>query len=134
MRTNNTETATANHARLGSVQGAARKVFSFPVFMGTVLSAGAVAATVWDKAPIVAGKIFAEGDTWWHIVVGERILTTHTWPTVDIYSFTAHGAGWIASEWLGEVILALAARLGGLSGLAVLLVVLSITYFLLMFY
>ena len=57
-------------------------------------------------------------DTWWHVTAGEQILKTHTWPTSDTYSFTARGAGWIAYEWLGEVFLALAARVGGLVGLA----------------
>ncbi len=116
------------------VRGFMRKGFSFPAFMGAALSAGAVAATVWEKAPIVAGKLFVEGDTWWHIVVGERILATHTWPTYDTYSFTADGSPWIAYEWLGELIMAGVSRLGGLRGLAVLLVMLSITFVLLLFY
>jgi hypothetical protein len=56
-------------------------------------------------------------DTWWHVTAGEQVLKTHTWPTSDTYSFTARGAAWIAYEWLGEVLLALAARAGGLMGL-----------------
>jgi len=111
-----------------------RDVFSFPVFLGAALSAGAVAATLWEKAPLVAGTLFVEGDTWWHVAVGERILSTHTWPSVDIYSFTALGAPWIAYEWLGEVAMAAAARLGGLHGLAVLLVSLCVAFVLLTYY
>jgi hypothetical protein len=111
-----------------------RKMFSFPVFMIAVLSASGAAATLLDKAPIMAGKLFAEGDTWWHIVIGEHILATHSWPTQDIFSFTSRGTKWIAHEWLGELIMALAARLGGLRGLALLDVILAITFVLLMFY
>ena len=111
-----------------------RKVFSFPAFIAAVLAAGAYAVTASDEAPMIAGKLFCEGDTWWHIAVGQRILSTSTWPTTDIYSFTIHGTPWISSEWLGEVVMAIAARLGGLHGLAVLLVALSITFVLLTYY
>jgi hypothetical protein len=47
-----------------------------------------------------------DSDTWWHLVVGQRILATHSWPTSDIYSFTAYGTPWIAYEWLPDVTLA----------------------------
>jgi hypothetical protein len=96
------------------------------------LAAGAFATTRWQDVPV--GKVFREGDTWWHIAVGEHILSTGTWPTTDTYSFTVAGNDWVAYEWLGEVVLALATRLGGLRGLATLLVVLSITLLLLLYY
>ncbi len=111
-----------------------RKAFSFPIFLAAVLSAGAMAVTVWEDAPIVGGKMFVEGDTWWHLKVGEQILSTHAWPTHDIYSFTVHGSPWIAYEWLGDVVMAVAHRLAGLQGLAALLVLLSIVYVLLQYY
>ncbi len=63
---------------------------------------------------------FLDPDTWWHITVGEHILRSHAWPMSDPYSFTAHGGDWIAYEWLGEVVMALAARAGGLAGVALL--------------
>jgi len=93
-----------------------------------------MAVTVWEKAPIPGGKLFVEGDTWWHLTVGELILATHTWPTHDIYSLTAYGVPWIAYEWLGEVVMALAHRLAGLRGLAGLLVLLAILYALLVYF
>jgi len=113
---------------------ALRRILSFPVFLAAVLSAGAMAVTVWEKAPIPGGKLFVEGDTWWHLTVGELILATHTWPTHDIYSLTAYGVPWIAYEWLGEVVMALAHRLAGLQGLAGLLVLLAIIYALLVYF
>lgn len=74
-----------------------------------------------------------EGDTWWHLAVGKRILATHRWPTADHYSFTAPGDPWIAYEWLGDAIIAAADRLGGLAGLTALLVVLAAGIELLMY-
>src|SRR5215470_8818398 len=72
---------------------------SFPAMMGMLL----------------VGRVFYEGrgfnidpDMWWHMKVGEDILRTHLWPTVDAYSWTATGTPWIAYEWLGEIPLAVA--------------------------
>jgi hypothetical protein len=62
---------------------------------------------------------------WWHIKVGDAILKTHTWPTADTYSFTVSGQPWLAYEWLGEIALALANRLGGILGLEILLFALA---------
>ncbi|HEU5238926.1 MAG TPA: hypothetical protein VFU37_17480, partial [Pyrinomonadaceae bacterium] len=81
---------------------------------------------------LLVGRVFYEGrgfhidpDMWWHMKVGEDILGTHHWPTVDIYSWTATGTPWIAYEWLGEIPLAVAYRLGGLLGLDFMLIALS---------
>src|ERR1700693_2810637 len=75
------------------------------------------------------GRVFYEGrgfvvdpDVWWHIKVGQDILRTHHFPTVDPYSFTAVGTPWIAYEWLGEIVLAFAYRLGGVVSLCVFLI------------
>src|SRR5712691_7620359 len=92
-----------------------RKVFSFPALLGALLVAGGFAS---------ARSSLADPDTWWHLKVGEQILRTHAWPTADPYSFTVSGTPWIAYEWLGEVIMASAARLGGLRAPAALLVAL----------
>jgi hypothetical protein len=100
-------------------------LFSFPALLALLL-VGAVFRG--------SGVYFVEGDTWWHIQVGADILRTHTWPTTDSYSFTAHGNEWIAYEWLGEVAMALAERLGGVTGLMVLLVGLGSALLLLLYY
>jgi hypothetical protein len=78
------------------------------------------------------GRVFYEArgfvvdpDVWWHIKVGQDILRTHHWPTTDPYSFTAFGTPWIAYEWLGEIVLALVYRAGGVVGLLAMLVVLG---------
>ena len=78
------------------------------------------------------GRVFYEGrgfvvdpDVWWHIKVGQDILRTHHFPTVDPYSFTAVGTPWIAYEWLGEILLALMYRAGGVVSLCVFLIALG---------
>jgi hypothetical protein len=67
---------------------------------------------------------FVEGDTYWHMAAGQRILDTHQWPTTNYYSFTAPNNEWLAYEWLGEVLMAAASSLGGPRALMALLTVL----------
>jgi hypothetical protein len=110
---------------IGTQQSAILRVFSFPVLLGAFL----VVAVL-----LVARTFHVDSDTWWHMTVGERILATHSWPSSDTYSFTAAGAPWIAYEWLGEATLALAWRLGGLTGLMALLLAVTSTMVLLLYY
>ncbi len=116
-----------------------RRVFSFNTVL-VFLLLGVVAGTVYlnvrnaaESSVSDAGHIIFEGDTWWHLAVGDHILTTHRWPTTDQYSFTAHGDSWIAYEWLGDVMIAVAHRIMGLTGMAVLLVGLAAVIVLLMY-
>jgi len=121
-----------------TVTGVLKKVFSFHAFLGALLIAGAFVGTFANihqaLSPSAHPLRWVESDTLWHIKVGNLILNTHAWPTHDIYSFTAHGVHWIAYEWLGEVIMALAWRAGGLHGLAILLMVLISAIILALFY
>jgi len=89
----------------------------------------------------LVGRVFyearvfnADPDTWWHVKVGQDILRTHHWPTVDPYSFTAANTPWIAYEWLGDVVLAGVARLGGIFALGGLRFFLSAAVVLLLYY
>jgi len=119
--------------------GNLRKLLSFPVFLGALLVAGvflALSVRLQDAASQPPGQnhpSFVEGDTWWHIAAGERILATHTWPTTNYFSFTAPDSEWIAYEWLGEVTMALAAR-RGLVGMMALLFGLASAIVLLLYY
>lgn len=106
-----------------SLQAWAR-VFSFPVFLATLLVVGVF---------VCARLNPPEPDTWWHIATGEYILQTGTWPTSDFYSHTVNGNHWIAYEWLGEVMMALAER-GGAQGRVLLLVTWASIVFLLLYY
>jgi len=97
---------------LPSLAEALRTLCSFPAMLAMVLI---------GRVFYEARTFFVDPDVWWHIKVGQDILRTHSWPTVDPYSFTAAGTPWIAYEWLGEALLALVWKWGGNLGLFVLL-------------
>jgi hypothetical protein len=119
----------------GGFRRSLRKVFSFPAFVGAMVSLAAVAATtVTDGELVPGGKVFVEGDSWWQITIGRLILSTHTWPTADSYSFTMRGTAFVAHDWLGDVVMAIAVRLAGLQGLAALFVFLAISLAVLIYY
>jgi hypothetical protein len=91
-----------------------RKMFSFPAMLGSLI-VGAV---------FMSGMLFkVDPDLWWHIKVGGDILKTHHWPTTDPFSFTVFGQPWLAYEWIGDVLFAMASRLGGLRGLDAMLII-----------
>jgi hypothetical protein len=99
-------------AAINRVDSVLRAVFSFPAMLGTFL----------------VGRVFYEArafnvdpDLWWHIKVGQNILTSHHWPTSDPFSYTVAGNPWMAYEWLGDVVLGTVAHFGGLLGLDVFL-------------
>jgi hypothetical protein len=60
---------------------------------------------------------FDDPDMWWHLKTGEVIWNTHTIPTTDLFSFTAHNHLWVPHEWLSEVMIYGAYRWGGYTGL-----------------
>jgi hypothetical protein len=62
-------------------------------------------------------RLFRDPGTFFHIRVGEYILTSGHLPRTDIFSFTFGGKPWIAHQWLGECIMALIHRHMGLDGL-----------------
>jgi hypothetical protein len=72
---------------------------------------------------LLAGRsrFFIDPGSLWHIVVGQGILSEGKLPHTDTFSCTFAGRPWIAQWWLGECLLGLLHRLGGLD--AVLLVV-----------
>ncbi|MFZ0962630.1 MAG: hypothetical protein WAO35_17305 [Terriglobia bacterium] len=118
----------------------ARKLFSFPVFLGALLVAAVflnLFLRLGRDATLPAGhwhSTFAEGDTFWHVAVGQRTLDTHHWPTTNHYSFTAPASAWLAYEWLGDVVMAATMRLGGPRALFALLTILVATILLLVYY
>ena len=108
----------------------AGQLFSFPIFLAALLVAAVflnLSLRLATVAALPAGHwhaTFVEGDTCWHMAVGQRILDTHQWPTTNYYSFTAPASEWLAYEWLGEVLMAAASNLGGPRALIALLTVL----------
>ena len=63
--------------------------------------------------------LLQDPDTMWHIVTGQWILDHARVPTVDLYSYTEAGKPWISTEWFGEVLYALAFKLGGWAAVAI---------------
>ena len=67
---------------------------------------------------------FIDPGSFWHVTVGERILTDGL-PHTDECTFTFHGEHWIAQQWLAECLMALLHRVSGhdslLVGMATLL-------------
>ncbi len=62
-------------------------------------------------------QLFRDPGTLWHVVVGERILSTGRFLTTDPFSLTQAGRPWIARQWLAECAMALIHRAAQLDGL-----------------
>jgi hypothetical protein len=111
LKVNSDTLAASPHREPTPYQSFWKKIISFPAAL-TFLLAGGMFGPIRNFA--------VDPDVWWHIKVGATILSTHRFPTTDVYSFTASGTPWIAYEWLGEVLLAATESVGGLRGLVAL--------------
>lgn len=81
-----------------------------------VLVAGAVYAVM-----LMAGdRLLRDPDTYWQITLGNWIIDHRAVPHTDIYSWTMPGAPWISTQWLAQVLFALAHRAIGWGGPVVL--------------
>ena len=83
-------------------------VCSFPAALGCLLVVLSV---------LTVKSRFDDPDMWWHLKTGQIIWTTHAIPTTDIFSYTTHHHGYIPHEWLSQLVIYGAYRLGGYSGL-----------------
>ena len=77
-----------------------------------------ISVIVWLFIAVSPGwdRLLGDGDTGWHIRVGESILQTGSVPQTDPFSFSKAGAPWYAWEWLSEVVLAATHQHLGLKG------------------
>ncbi|MBY0522762.1 MAG: hypothetical protein K2R98_05165 [Gemmataceae bacterium] len=66
-------------------------------------------------------RLFQDPGTFWHVATGERVLRRGELVRWDPFSFTADQP-WVPFQWLGEILMALAYRLGGLDALLTLAV------------
>src|SRR5260221_166583 len=80
------------------------------------LCAALVAFTVF----LFARGVLNDGDTYWHLAAGEWMLSHGLILRRDVFSFSHAGQAWDTHEWLTEVVMALAFRLGGWDGLLLL--------------
>ncbi len=62
-------------------------------------------------------QLFRDPGTLWHIVVGQRILSSGRFVTTDPFSYTHAGRAWIAQKWLSECAMALVHQVSQLDGL-----------------
>lgn len=78
------------------------------------LSPGAVAFVVVWLLLLAAGRsaFFKDPGTFWHTTTGEIVLKDG-FIRADPYTFTFAGTWWVPYQWLGEVAMALAHRVGG---------------------
>ena len=67
---------------------------------------------------VVRAGVLAESDTFWQIRAGQRMLETHSLPTVDTFSWTAANEPWQAHSWGFDVLLAVCYNLAGLPAVA----------------
>jgi hypothetical protein len=90
-------------------------------FLLSLLTAGVVYVILL----ISPEKLLNDGDTLWHIVLGQKILREHALPVKDDFSFLFSGESYRTNSWLGDVLLAAAFNFHGFPGV-VLLTTLSI--------
>jgi len=69
---------------------------------------------------VVRAGVLSEGDTFWEIRVGLLTIAHHAIPATDTFSWTMHGKPYSQNSWGFDVLAAIAYRLGGLPGAAVL--------------
>lgn len=62
-------------------------------------------------------QLFRDPGTLWHVVVGQRILSSGHFVTTDPFSYTHAGRPWIARQWLAECAMALVHQVSQLDGL-----------------
>ncbi|WP_435011082.1 hypothetical protein P12x_002376 [Tundrisphaera lichenicola] len=73
---------------------------------------------IWLYLMVVGrSRLFRDPGSFWHKVVGRRILDGAGFFATDPFSFTQDGRPWIAQQWLGECAMAVVDRLSGLDGL-----------------
>ncbi len=58
-------------------------------------------------------SMLMDGDTGWHLATGRWIVAHGTVPTIDPFSYTAHGRPWVAHEWLSELAMYATWRVAG---------------------
>lgn len=78
------------------------------------------AALVALAVVLFAPQVLNDGDTYWHLATGQWMLDHGRVPHEDVFSFPHAGQPWVTHEWLSELLMALAFRVGGWSGLLVL--------------
>ena len=97
---------TASPAPAGSLQ----RFFSFPA---------AIAALLAVLGVFTARNRFDDLDMWWHLKLGQITWMSHRIPEADLFSYTSNHHSRIAQEWLSQLLIYAAFKVGGYSGLMI---------------
>jgi hypothetical protein len=57
-------------------------------------------------------RLLIDPDTLWQVTVGQWIIDHRAVPVTDVYSFTMRGQPWISTQWLAQVLYAVAGWAG----------------------
>jgi len=68
---------------------------------------------------IGGAKALKDGDTLWHIRMGQEMIARRAILKTDIFSHTAYGQPWHAHEWLSEILMAAMHDWAGLAGVTI---------------
>jgi len=82
--------------------------------------ASLIAAALAAAAVMFPGTVFNDPDTYWHIAAGAWMIDHRQVLHHDVFSYTWAGKPWASHEWLAEIIMALAWRAGGWTGVQLL--------------
>lgn len=86
----------------------------------TGAASAALAAFAAFAFMLIVPTALRDGDTGWHLATGAWIAAQGRVPVTDPFSYTAAGSSWVAHEWLSELAMYTAWRIGGWSGLILL--------------
>lgn len=70
---------------------------------------------------VIGLRPLADNSFFTHLATGRIILDSGSVPSVDPYTFTARGSHWLVQSWLASVLYATVERLGGATGLRILM-------------
>jgi hypothetical protein len=87
---------------------------------GDGLVAPALAGLMAFAFVLAAPQVLNDGDSWWHLAAGGWMLDHRRILHADVFSYTFAGQPWHTHEWLAEVLMALAFRAAGWSGVILL--------------
>lgn len=91
-----------------------------PGVLGTLSPAALLAAGFAMALVLWQGTVFNDPDTFWHIAAGGWMLDHREVLHRDVFSHTYAGKPWASHEWLAEIVMAGAYRLGGWTGVMLL--------------
>jgi hypothetical protein len=65
---------------------------------------------------LTGDRLLIDPDTLWQVTVGQWIVDHRAVPVVDVYSFTMRGQPWISTQWLAQLMYAVAYGVAGWVG------------------